>query len=175
MQTAYSKASANRPNSLRVSHTYWRWGGWISMSFCCIKIIMVSCFKKLVISLSQRINQRCSFPCIEFVSVLQRWKIIDWLTLMACNPSVDIYPKRLRNWVHCTFIFTFFVQIYQKKLFLFCTHLYIKYSYPIQIICKQLYGWVGWFLFHINHCRLFNAKSSSCIYVNIGFVNTVCW
>ena len=25
--------------------------------------------------------------------------------------------------------------------------------------------WFGWVLWHINHCRLFNAKSSLCVYV----------
>ena len=25
--------------------------------------------------------------------------------------------------------------------------------------------WFGWFLWYINHCRLFNVKSSSCIYI----------
>ena len=25
--------------------------------------------------------------------------------------------------------------------------------------------WFGWFLWHINHCRLFNAKSSLYIYI----------
>ena len=33
--------------------------------------------------------------------------------------------------------------------------------------------WFGWVLWHINHCRLFNAKSSLYIYIGyIGFVNT---
>ena len=31
--------------------------------------------------------------------------------------------------------------------------------------------WFGWFLWHINHCSLFNAKSSLYIYIRyIGFV-----
>ena len=30
--------------------------------------------------------------------------------------------------------------------------------------------WFGWVLWHINHCRLFNAKSSLYIYIKyIGF------
>ena len=30
--------------------------------------------------------------------------------------------------------------------------------------------WLGWVLWHINHCRLFNAKSSLYIYITyIGF------
>ena len=30
--------------------------------------------------------------------------------------------------------------------------------------------WFGWLLWHINHCRLFNAESSSYIYIKyIGF------
>ena len=30
--------------------------------------------------------------------------------------------------------------------------------------------WFGWVLWHINHCRLFNAKSSLYIYIRyIGF------
>ena len=30
--------------------------------------------------------------------------------------------------------------------------------------------WFGWILWHINHCRLFNAKSSLYIYIKyIGF------
>ena len=34
----------------------------------------------------------------------------------------------------------------------------------------------GWVVWHINHCRLFNAKSSLCIYIKyIGFVNTFPW
>ena len=26
--------------------------------------------------------------------------------------------------------------------------------------------WIGWILWHINHCRLFNAKSSLYIYIS---------
>ena len=29
--------------------------------------------------------------------------------------------------------------------------------------------WFGWVLWHINHCRLFNAKSSSYIYIECDF------
>ena len=35
--------------------------------------------------------------------------------------------------------------------------------------------WFGWVLWHISHCRLFNAKSSLYIYIRyILFVNTFC-
>ena len=35
---------------------------------------------------------------------------------------------------------------------------------------------LGWVLYHINHCRLFNEKA--CLYINIlniRFINTFCW
>ena len=37
----------------------------------------------------------------------------------------------------------------------------------IAYVCWKysLVGW-GWVFFHINHCRLFNAKSSLYIYIN---------
>ena len=87
--------------------------------------------------------------------------------------------------------------------FFFCTRFYdIKYSNIIQIIYTQLYGFkysyliltitsfqviisfdnrhlfahsygFGWLLWHINHCRLFNAISSLYIYIKyiwFGFV-----
>ena len=31
--------------------------------------------------------------------------------------------------------------------------------------------WLGWILWHINHCRLFNAKSS--LYILVGFRSLV--
>ena len=35
--------------------------------------------------------------------------------------------------------------------------------------------WFGWVLWHIKHCRLFNAKSSLCIYIKyIWLVNIFC-
>ena len=30
--------------------------------------------------------------------------------------------------------------------------------------------WFGWVLWHINHCRLFNAKSSLYIYIYIRYI-----
>ena len=34
------------------------------------------------------------------------------------------------------------------------------------LMLSRMVGWlVGWILWHINHCRLFNAKSSLYIYI----------
>ena len=33
---------------------------------------------------------------------------------------------------------------------------------------EDILVWLGWFLWHINHCRLFNAKS--CLYKYIEYV-----
>ena len=57
-----------------------------------------------------------------------------------------------------TFVFTYFHEF--LKNFLFHD---IRYFYLRQIIYKQpVFGWVLW---HINHCKLFNAKSSLYIYI----------
>ena len=50
----------------------------------------------------------------------------------------------------------------------------VDYLMPILFIhIYQIYTiWFGWVLWHINHCRLFNAKSSLYIYIKyIWFVN----
>ena len=57
-------------------------------------------------------------------------------------------------------------------------------SNPLYTYILNIYDlvWLGWVLWHINHCRLFNAKSSSYIYIKfllIMFLNepklTVKW
>ena len=35
--------------------------------------------------------------------------------------------------------------------------------------------WFGWVLWHINHFRLFNAKSSLCIYIEYKGFGLVLW
>ena len=35
--------------------------------------------------------------------------------------------------------------------------------------------WFGWVLWHINHCRLFNAKSSLYIHIYIYRMYMICW
>ena len=46
-------------------------------------------------------------------------------------------------------------------------------NFYIKVIMSEFLGWlVGWFLWHINLCRLFNAKL--CLYVytfNLRFLN----
>ena len=45
-----------------------------------------------------------------------------------------------------------------------CIYIYIKYTY-IYLIYMIGFSWVLW---HINHCRLFNAKFS--LYINIEYI-----
>ena len=47
---------------------------------------------------------------------------------------------------------------------------------PTKICPGKWLLWFGWVLWHINHCRLFNVKSSSYVHIKyIWFVNSFCW
>ena len=108
--------------------------------------------------------------------ILLIWKIqVCWMNRLK---------SRTQNWLLFRH-FQLFIKFYNKSKpteRIQISYLCINPTLLAQVRCgtrsilKRLV-WLGWVLWHINHCRSFNAKSylSICIkYIYIWFVNTSC-
>ena len=109
----------------------------------------------------------CLFVCLFPLSCKQEddsescW--IDWFTLNYINSDRVFYAKRLGNCVHRSF--TYFVILFLKSFFFFCTFIQKQVSFQIQIMCIQFYGFKYSYLIQIIFTQFYGFKCSYLIQI----------
>ena len=113
-------------------------------------VVQFQVFSILIISKQIYLTHSWDPSCMQICNCKLTTMNEKWLNYFNAisNCLGSFYTSRLGNWVHYSFIFTFFVQLFLKR-FYFCT-----WPYPILIIFKQIYLTHRWDPDRYNNSRL---------------------
>ena len=115
-----------------------------------------------------------TYSCVGNYFYTKENRITFWLNLLLIIHFLFDYIFQIndKNFK----IRSYFSIIIYKTMFPHFNIVYMHiYSYCIISWHKKVYFLPGWVLWHINHCRLFNTKSSLYIYIRYIWFSLVWW